>query len=46
MIQQHSVLVDERKVEEITEVIAFDIEPKIIRVGKRKFYKVAARKTF
>jgi tyrosyl-tRNA synthetase len=45
MIQQKSVLVDERKIEEIAECIELGIEPKIIRAGKRKFFKVAARKT-
>jgi len=46
MIQQKSVLVDERKIEEITELIELSIEPKIIKAGKRKFFKVATRKTF
>jgi tyrosyl-tRNA synthetase len=46
MIQQKSVLVDDRKIEEITECIELEIEPKIIRVGKRKFFKVASKKTF
>ncbi len=46
MIQQKSVLVDERKIEEIAELIEFSIEPKIIKAGKRKFFKVATRKTF
>jgi tyrosyl-tRNA synthetase len=46
MIQQKSVLVDDRKIEEITECIELEIEPKIIRVGKRKFFKVATKKTF
>jgi tyrosyl-tRNA synthetase len=46
MIQQKSVLVDERKVEEIVECIELCMEPKIIRAGKRRFFKVAARKTF
>ena len=46
MIEQKSVLVGDNKVEEIHESIALEIEPKIIRVGKRRFFKVAARKTF
>ena len=46
MIQQKSVLIDERKIEEIAELIEFSIEPKIIKAGKRKFFKVATRKTF
>lgn len=46
MIEQKSVLVGDKKVEEIYESISFEIEPKIIRVGKRKFFKVASRKTF
>jgi tyrosyl-tRNA synthetase len=46
MIQQKSVLVDERKIEEIAECIELSIEPKIIRAGKRRFFKVAVKKTF
>ena len=46
MIEQKSVLVGDNKVEDIHESIALEIEPKIIRVGKRKFFKVATRKTF
>ena len=46
MIEQKSVLVGDNKVEGIHESIALEIEPKIIRVGKRKFFKVAIRKTF
>ena len=46
MVQQKSILVDERKIEGIDEQIEFSIEPKIIRAGKRRFFKVATRKTF
>ena len=46
MVEQKSVLVGDNKVEGIHESIALEIEPKIIRVGKRKFFKVATRKTF
>ena len=46
MIEQKSVLVGDNKVEGIHESIALEIEPKIIKVGKRKFFKVATRKTF
>lgn len=46
MIQQKSVLVDERKIEEIAECIELSLEAKIIRAGKRRFFKVATRKTF
>jgi len=46
MIQQNSILIDDRKIEEITECVELCIEPKIIRAGKRRFYKVAAKKTF
>ncbi len=46
MIQQKSVLVDERKIEEIAECIELGIEPKIIKAGKRRFFKVATRKSF
>ncbi len=44
MIQQNSVTVDGRKIEELTEDIELFSEPKIIRAGKRKFFKVAAKK--
>ncbi len=44
MIQQKSVTVDERKIEEITENIELSSEPIIIKAGKRKFFKVAAKK--
>ncbi len=44
MIQQKSVTVDERKIEEIAENIELSSEPKTIRAGKRKFFKVAAKK--
>lgn len=46
MIQQRSVLVDERKIEEFTECIELGPEPKTVRMGKRKFFKVATKKTF
>jgi len=46
MIQQKSVLVGDTKIEDFNESIDLEIEPKIIRVGKRKFFKVAIRKTF
>jgi tyrosyl-tRNA synthetase len=46
MIQQNSVLVDDRKISEIHENIELTEEPKIIKAGKRRFFKVAAKKTF
>jgi len=46
MIQQSAVLVDERKISEIHENIELVSEPKIIKAGKRRFFKVAAKKTF
>ncbi|MEI8102312.1 MAG: tyrosine--tRNA ligase [Chlorobium sp.] len=46
MIQQKSVLIDERKIEEITENIELNIVPKTVRAGKRKFFKVAIKKDF
>ncbi len=45
MIQQKSVTVDERKIEKITEILELGIEPKTIRAGKRRFFKVAAKKS-
>ena len=46
MIQQKSVLVDERKIEEITENLELGDEPKTVKAGKRKFFKVAIKKHF
>ncbi|NTW69691.1 MAG: tyrosine--tRNA ligase [Chlorobiaceae bacterium] len=46
MIQQNSVVVDDRKISEIHEQIELTDEPKIIKAGKRRFFKVAAKKTF
>jgi tyrosyl-tRNA synthetase len=46
MIQQNAVLVDDRKISEIHEKIELGSEPKIIKAGKRRFFKVAAKKTF
>jgi tyrosyl-tRNA synthetase len=46
MIQQKSVVVDERKIEEITENLELGEEPKTVRAGKRKFFKVALKKHF
>jgi len=46
MIQQKSVLVDERKIDEITENLELGVTPKIVRAGKRKFFKVALKKHF
>jgi tyrosyl-tRNA synthetase len=46
MIQQNAVLVDDRKITEITECVELRHEPQIIRAGKRRFFKVATRKTF
>ncbi|MEI7695086.1 MAG: tyrosine--tRNA ligase [Chlorobium sp.] len=46
MIQQKSVLIDERKIEEITEIIEVGEVPKTVKAGKRKFYRVAEKKRF
>jgi len=46
MIQQNSILVDNRKISEIHEKIEIGTEPKIIKAGKRKFFKVAKKKHF
>jgi tyrosyl-tRNA synthetase len=46
MIQQKSVLVDERKIEDLTENLELGEVPKTIRAGKRKFFKVAIKKHF
>ncbi len=46
MIQQKSVLIDDRKIEEISEVLELGEEPQIVKAGKRKFFKVALKKRF
>ena len=46
MIQQNAVAIDEEKITDTNALVALDHEPKTIRAGKRKFYKVAAKKTF
>jgi len=46
MIQQKSVVVDERKIEEINENLELGEKPKTVKAGKRKFFKVAIKKDF
>ena len=46
MIQQNSIVVDEQKIADIHAIIELGSDPKIIKAGKRKFFKVATRKTF
>ncbi|MEI8033339.1 MAG: tyrosine--tRNA ligase [Chlorobiaceae bacterium] len=46
MIQQNAVQIDERKITGIHEVVELSSEPKTIKAGKRRFFKVAAKKTF
>jgi len=46
MIQQNAVALDEEKITDTNALVPLDDEPKTIRAGKRKFYKVAAKKTF
>jgi tyrosyl-tRNA synthetase len=46
MIQQHAVQVDEERITDINAVIEFGDSPKIVRAGKRKFFKVAGKKPF
>ncbi|MCF8216127.1 MAG: tyrosine--tRNA ligase [Chlorobium sp.] len=46
MIQQNAVTVDEEKITNVNAAIELVEEPKIVKAGKRKFYKVAAKKTF
>jgi len=44
MIQQKSVLLDEERIEEITASITLSMEPKTLRAGKRKFFRIATEK--
>ena len=46
MIQQNSIVVDEQKIADIHAIIELCSDPKIIKAGKRKFFKVATRKKF
>jgi len=46
MIQQNAVTADEVKISDVNASIVPGDEPVIIRAGKRKFYKVAAKKSF
>ncbi|ACD89620.1 MAG: tyrosine--tRNA ligase [Chlorobium limicola] len=46
MIQQNAVTVNEEKITDTNALVPLDDEPKILKAGKRKFYKIAAKKTF
>jgi len=46
MIQQKAVLVNDVKVEDTNTLVALEDKPTIIKAGKRKFFKVAAKKSF
>lgn len=46
MIQQKAVTVDEEKIGDMNTLIELRSEPKTVRAGKRRFFKVAAKKTF
>ncbi len=46
MIQQNAVTIDEQKITDANTMIPLVEKPKTVRAGKRKFYKVAAKKTF
>lgn len=46
MIQQNAVAIDEEKITDTNALVMLGHEPKTVRAGKRKFYKVAAKKTF
>ncbi|MGB8246434.1 MAG: S4 domain-containing protein, partial [Chlorobium sp.] len=46
MIQQNAVTIDEQKITDANTMIPLVEKPKTLRAGKRKFYKVAAKKTF
>ncbi len=44
MIQQKAILIDEERIEEINASITLSIEPKTLRAGKRKFFRIATGK--
>ncbi|MDT9546795.1 MAG: tyrosine--tRNA ligase [Chlorobium phaeovibrioides] len=44
MIQQKSILIDEERIEGINASITLSIEPKTLRAGKRKFFRIATGK--
>ncbi|NTU97844.1 MAG: tyrosine--tRNA ligase [Chlorobiaceae bacterium] len=46
MIQQNAVTVGEEKIVDTNAILELDSEPKTIRAGKRRFFKVAVKKTF
>ncbi|NTW84223.1 MAG: tyrosine--tRNA ligase [Chlorobiaceae bacterium] len=46
MIQQKAVTVGDEKIGDMNANIELDPHPKIIKAGKRKFFKVAAKKSF
>ncbi|NTV97834.1 MAG: tyrosine--tRNA ligase [Chlorobiaceae bacterium] len=46
MIQQKAVSVDDEKIIDMNALLELESEPKTIRAGKRRFFKVAAKKTF
>jgi tyrosyl-tRNA synthetase len=46
MIQQNAVTVGEKKIADMNIILELDADPKTVRAGKRRFFKVAAKKTF
>jgi tyrosyl-tRNA synthetase len=46
MIQQRAVTLDEEKISDMNSLVELRSEPQTIRAGKRRFFKVAAKKTF
>jgi tyrosyl-tRNA synthetase len=46
MIQQNAVQLDDTKITDINCIVQLEKEPKIVKAGKRKFFKVAAKKAF
>ncbi|NTW57216.1 MAG: tyrosine--tRNA ligase [Chlorobiaceae bacterium] len=46
MIQQKAVTVGDERIGDTNAVLELDQEPKTVKAGKRRFFKVAAKKTF
>lgn len=46
MIQQKSIAIDDERIEAIDTVVELAGEAKILRAGKRKFFKIAGKKSF
>ncbi|MBM3163214.1 MAG: tyrosine--tRNA ligase [Chlorobi bacterium] len=46
MIQQNAVAIDEEKITDVNALVTIDDTPKTLKAGKRRFYRITAKKTF